>query len=172
MHGIEWKSFDDDKVAAAVADEYIARNRDMFPWVEEKFPPIVSKVSPLLASQFYYIYSEGMKHHNEIQMQQQLEMEGDLTKAGGSSSAAALEWGGDLMASLSGGAGGGGAGGGEDGPDEQTIWNENELKVVERALANLKNTNLFKLMSMIKLMSMALHMNSHIGCVYDLNSIG
>ena len=144
----------------------------MFPWVEEKFPPIVSRVSPLLASQFYYIYSEGMKHHNEIQMQQQLEMEGDLTKAGGSSSAAALEWGGDLMASLSGGAGGGGAGGGEDGPDEQTIWNENELKVVERALANLKNTNLFKLMSMIKLMSMALHMNSHIGCVYDLNSIG
>ena len=113
-----------------------------------------------------------MKHHNEIQMSQQLEMEGDLTKAGGSSSAAALEWGGDLMAELSGGAGGGGARGGEDGPDEQTIWNENELKVVERALANLKNTNLFKLMSMIKLMSMALHMNSHIGCVYDLNSIG
>ena len=144
----------------------------MFPWVEEKYPPIPSTVAPLVASQFYYIYSEGMKHHNEIQMSQQLEMEGDLTKAGGSSSAAALEWGGDLMASLSGGAGGGGAGGGEDGPDEQTIWNENELKVVERALANLKNTNLFKLMSMIKLMSMALHMNSHIGCVYDLNSIG
>ena len=113
-----------------------------------------------------------MKHHNEINMSQQLEMEGDLAKAGGTSSAAALEWGGDLMASLSGGAGGGGAGGGEDGPDEQTIWNENELKVVEKALANLKNTNLFKLMSMIKLMSMALHMNSHIGCVNDLNSIG
>ena len=72
----------------------------------------------------------------------------------------------------SGGGLGGGAGGGEDGPDEQTIWNENELKVVEKALASLKNTNLFKLMSMIKLMSMALHMNSHIGCVYDLNSIG
>ena len=144
----------------------------MFPWVEEKHPPIMSTVAPLVASQFYYIFGEGIRHHNEIQMSQQLEMEGDLTKLGGSSSAAALEWGGDLMASLSGGAGGGGAGGGEDKPDEQTIWNENELKVVERALANLKNTNLFKLMSMIKLMSMALHMNSHIGCVYDLNSIG
>ena len=33
---MEWSSFDDEKVAAAVADEYIARNRDMFPWVEEK----------------------------------------------------------------------------------------------------------------------------------------
>ena len=172
MHGIEWASFDDDKVASDVADEYIARNRDMYPWVEERFPSIISTVAPLIASQFYYIYSEGMKHHNEIQMSQQLEMEGDLTKAGGSSSAAALEWGGDLMASLSGGVGGGGAGGGEDQPDQQTIWNENELKVVEKALANLKNTNLFKLMYMIKLMSMALHMNSHIGCVYDLNSIG
>ena len=153
MHGIEWKSFDDEKVAAAVADEYIARNRDMFPWVEEKYPPITSKVAPLVATQFYYIYSEGMKHHTEINMSQQLEMEGDLTKAGGNSSAAALEWGGDLMAELSGGAGGGGARGGDDGPDEQTIMNENELKVLVTALANLKNTNLFKLMSM------TLHMN-------------
>ena len=125
----------------------------MFPWVEEKFPAIPSKVAPLSASLFYYIYSEGMKHHTEINMSQQLEMEGDLTKAGGSSSAAALEWGGDLMAELSGGAGGGGARGGDDGPDEQTIMNENELKVLVTALANLKNTNLFKLMSM------TLHMN-------------
>ena len=60
---------------------------------------------------------------------------------------------------MSGGAGGGGARGGDDGPDEQTIWNENELKVVGTALANLKKTNLFKLMSMIKLMSMTSHMN-------------
>ena len=128
---------------------------------------MLSTVAPLIASEFYYIYD--LRHHNE--MSQQLFVTGDLTKAGGSTSAAALEWGGDLMASLSGGVGGGGAGG-EDGPDEQTICNENELKVLEKALANLKNTNLFKLMSMIKLMSMALHMNSHIGCVYDLNSIG
>ena len=65
-HGLDWKLYDNDQLASDVADEFIARNRQEFPWIKEKYADIPSKADPLKASLFYYVFYKGMEQSMEF----------------------------------------------------------------------------------------------------------
>ena len=81
LNGLNFADFPVE-TGRAVGDEFIARNRAMFPWITEKFQDLESKVTPE-ASLFYYVHQEGVHSQQKVSMGQDYDMEGDMKKAPG-----------------------------------------------------------------------------------------
>ena len=79
LHGLDVSMYMTEKVKSEeawgmflkVADEYIAENRMMHPWIKEKledpkYADRISNVDPARASKFYYIHDEGVSAGAEV----------------------------------------------------------------------------------------------------------
>ena len=78
-HGIDWSLLKPSE-AIKLADEYIATNRELYPWIEEKHPDKISKIAGGIGSLFYYIHQDGIVDDASVQLSQTMEMEGNVGK--------------------------------------------------------------------------------------------
>ena len=127
-----WADFQKE-TAIKVADELIANNRLMYPWIKEKYADIPSAVCPE-ASQFFYVHNDGMASKMKISMHQQYDMEGDMKKMPGAQKG--LE---DFQNEVMGALGSGSASVCDKNPEQQA--KEKELSATEGQLTILKTTH-------------------------------
>ena len=78
-HGIDWSLL---KPAEAIklADEFVEKNRELHPWIEEKHPDKISKIANGIGSMFYYVHQDGITDDASINISQEMSMEGNVGK--------------------------------------------------------------------------------------------
>jgi hypothetical protein len=78
-HGIDWSLL---KPADAIklADEFVKKNREVHPWIEEKHPDKISTIAGGIGSLFYYIHQDGITDDASVNLSQEMSMEGNVGK--------------------------------------------------------------------------------------------